>query len=523
MLTRVAVGQVRFNLPGLAADPRGVAAGRELLLRFVTLERLVAFLRLLSAERCPDEVWSGLRLYAARPHEGTREVLVRLPTPAGQVADLVASTTRLAGGTCFTGAGRHFVPWRDARAPLGYDAAVVAHDDGDLTIYTDGASAPWRQESELSLERLLLRLELRRRPGGVEAAFRALGGGPVGGEAEGGSATSSAGAEEASGPAVHLSVRRGLGPRLAELLFGAGVEGEVAICEPARQSAFSAPPIFWLFRIPALPPRLLGLCSRTPGVGMYLPVTEDILVAAGHEHPVHLASCRPALRGDRLLLLPAPPRPVIEVSPRPSFVGLGDLVKVKVPATEEARLAASARGKADGIEVPLRLEPVTSAGPAKAALVPWSQAVWLRRLLFALPPVAVRTYEVALLRPGVLVVAPERLEGLPFGQPLEEAAPGVLVPVGTRLRPALSPALLAERLGLSDGALCVFPDLTSSPFRVARRNFEQLERRAFAAPELPWAPPARAADRAAADGVAEPAPEIHNEPLGLFPLWGLKP
>ena len=143
--------------------------------------------------------------------------------------------------------------------------------------------------------------------------------------------------------------------------------------------------------------------------------------------------------------------------------------------------------------VPLRLEPVGEGPPRpRAVLVPWAQSGWLRRLLFALPASALRSYRVAFLEVGVLVLAGERMEGFPFGQLLEELIPGALVPVGTRLRPALSPDLLAERLGISEGSLCVFPALEAPPFRVARESFELLERRALARSDIPWATPADA-------------------------------
>jgi hypothetical protein len=216
---------------------------------------------------------------------------------------------------------------------------------------------------------------------------------------------------------------------------------------------------------------------------------------------------------------------VIEVSPRPSFSAIGDLVRIKIPAAEYAP-AGAGPGKRAGaqLEVPLRLEPSVD-GPARprAALVPWEQTRWLRRLLYALPPVAVRSYRVAFLRAGVLVLAPERLEGLPFGQPLEDTGRGVLVPIGQRLRPALSAELLAERLGLGSDAICVFPGAGAPPFRVALSAFEPLERRALARLEVAWAPRSSAvAETPPGPPPAEPPPEITNDPLGVLPLWGLK-
>ncbi|HEY0706662.1 MAG TPA: hypothetical protein VGG33_07695 [Polyangia bacterium] len=516
MLTRVTVGQVRFNLAGLSVDSRGVAAGKELLIRFVSLDRVVGFLRLLSAERTPDELWSSLSIVYARPAAGGREMIVRLAHPGGEIADLVASCARLAGGSPHTGTGRVFVPMRESRAPLGYDVAAVPSDEGDFCLVGTDGTTPFRQEGTLPFERLLLRLELRREPGGALATLEA-------GRAGGGDFP------------VIVSARRGLAPMLLQLLFREGVQARAAIVEPKDTGPFgSGHAVTWLFRIPGLPARLGAPCARTPGLRLYVPVLDDVLVEAGWQHPIHLAGARAALTGDRLLLLSAPPVSPLEVWPRPSFVDLADLVGIDLGAASPAPAAVRAvatvasppePGKNDdALVVPLRLEPLrTGTARVRAALVPWAQAPWVRRVLFALPAVALRSTRVAFVEAGVLVLGAERLEGFPFGQPLEEPQPGLLVPAGMRLRPALSPELLAQRLGIVDGALCVFPDRDAAPFRVPPTAFEPLERKALSRTDLPWASPPglRTSPPLASDPSAPP--EIENRPLGLLPLWGWRP
>ena len=39
--------------------------------------------------------------------------------------DRMAETARLVGGSTFTGTSRHFVQYRDAAAPFGYDATEL--------------------------------------------------------------------------------------------------------------------------------------------------------------------------------------------------------------------------------------------------------------------------------------------------------------------------------------------------------------------------------------------------------------
>lgn len=105
MLQRVVLGQVRFNLPGLAADARGVVSGKQLVARFASIDRLVAFLRVLSSEQNLDDFQPGLRIVYARGAAGTREAIVFLPGGASGLGDSVAHAARLAGGQLFTGSG----------------------------------------------------------------------------------------------------------------------------------------------------------------------------------------------------------------------------------------------------------------------------------------------------------------------------------------------------------------------------------------------------------------------------------
>src|SRR4029079_7946178 len=90
MLQRVVLGQVRFNLPGLVADARGVVVGRQLAARFAASDRLVAFLRLLSAEQSIDDLQPGLRIVYARGGAGTREAIVLMPVGSPGLADVAS-------------------------------------------------------------------------------------------------------------------------------------------------------------------------------------------------------------------------------------------------------------------------------------------------------------------------------------------------------------------------------------------------------------------------------------------------
>jgi hypothetical protein len=547
MLQRVALGQLRFNLPGLAVDARGVVGGKQLAVRFAAMDRLVGFFRALAAEQSLDDLQPGLRIVYARGTAGTREAVVLLPasTSASQLGDVVARAARLAGGQCFTGSGKHFVQFRDAGAPLGYDAAAASQEEADFVLYGAEHVVAYRVESELPFGKLLLRLSLQRDaaasfPAGpllvvarrglgplvAEYLHRAratslglartddLGGARAARAGLGGPARRPAGAFEGGPPADAGEAARRAGEPV--------LRAAAALCELPAGGALRGPRAFWLFRVEGAPPRLRGVLTRTPGLELYVPVTEHVAVAAGYRHPIGLESCRGSFSVDRLTLFPREGG-VLEITPRPVFTGIEDVVRLRPPAAREVeRAPARAEGRPD-VALTLRLEP--AADPrrrAVAALVPWARVPWLRRLCYALPAPALRGYRVAALERGVLVLAAGVLEGLPFGTLLDAAAPGadILVPLGTRIVPAVSAELLAERLGAQGGTLVVFPGAGAPPFRVAPELVEPLDRRALSqlvAPDFAATVPRD--DEAA----PPPAPvEIQNDPLGPMPLWGLE-
>ena len=530
MLHRVAVGQPRFNLPGLASDARGAAMGRQLVARFGAVDRLVSFLRVLSADESLDDLQPGFRIVYARSGAGTREAIVMMPATASELGEAAARAARLARGQLFTGAGKHFVQFRDAQAPLGYDVDGLVEADGDLVLYGLEQTVPYRIESELPLQKLLLRLSLVR----LHGPAAVLPEGPV-----------------------YVTARRGLGPVLAEYLHRLGNRGEgarelegggpatppgaavggrggggglsaepgaaaeplrasAALCETVGASAFSPGTTFWLFRIERLPPRLHGLLRRTPGIDVYVPVTNHVAVAAGFRHPIHLESCRASFPSDRLHLFS--PRGVVEVAPLPALAAVEDLVRILPPASERAEPRAAAPGGRADLAVALRLEPGGGPGRAVAALIPWTQAAWLQRLVYALPPSALRVYRVALLKRGILIRSAEGLEGMPFGTLLQLGAPEVLIPLGTRLVPAVSQAILSERLGAVGGAMVLFPGLGTAPLRILAEAIVPFERRLLA--ELEPAVANLEALGQRERPVEEPV-VIENEPLGPMPLWGL--
>ncbi len=324
---------------------------------------------------------------------------------------------------------------------------------------------------------------------------------------------------------MYVTARRGLGTVVAGILHRAGgylrepaeaMQATAALCESAAPSAFSSGASFWIFRVERLPPRLYQLLSTTPGLELYLPVTDNVAVAAGYRHPIHLEACRASFAADRLHLFS--PRSVTEVAPLPAFAAIEDLIRIRAPSPEVVdRREAVPAGRPD-LAVALRLEQAGEARPPVATLIPWGKVAWLQRLVYALPPTALRAYRVVLLKRGVLVRAADVLDGIPFGTLYQLGAPEVLVPLGTQIRPAASPQVLAERLGATGGAMVLFPELNVPPVRILPEAISPFDRRLLAEIE-----PALANLESAGRREREPDEpvEIENEPLGPMPLWGL--
>ena len=257
---------------------------------------------------------------------------------------------------------------------------------------------------------------------------------------------------------------------------------------PKRKGRFTGRPAFWLFRLEEVPKRLLGVLGGTPGLTLFAPVAENVALAVGYRHPVHLGSCKQVFPTDRLFLFSPGPAGVTVINPAPTFSPVADLVRLEPleqVAPEDTRPAiARPTGRLE-LVVPLRLEPgPTGAGRAVATIVPWPRLGWLRSLCYALPPSALRGYRLAALERGLLVVAPDALAGFPFGQLLYAPAAGLLVPLGWELRPAVSPDELAIRVGATGGAIVVFPGPGEAPFRIPPDSIESLEARALSDPRL---------------------------------------
>ncbi|HTJ47137.1 MAG TPA: hypothetical protein VL463_33780 [Kofleriaceae bacterium] len=490
-LEHVAQGQARFMTPGVAPDPRGVLLGRFAILLFPTLEGVVSWLRMYSSEASLDELATGLAIQRVRTPLASRELVVRIPAVSSYTCDRAARLAKLVGGSTFTGTAKHFVRYRDDRSPYGYDAVDVGAvpAGNDFVLHGDELSQSYRLEGEIPLATLVFRLSVRQVPGAKRLSID-------------------------DRVELLLAVQRGLGDGLIRYLWRNKIDAEVGLVSPKAGSAFEEQGrSYLLFRVRNLPERILELFLGTPGIDVFRPVSSSAAVAVGWAHPIDLASCASIFppetfhlffSGDRVDALPGP----LQLSRIADLTRIDlELEKPKDPQQQTAK-------PADPVAVPLRLAP--ALGPPRrvtGALIPLSQAAWLKRLVFLLPPPSLRGHRIAVTDRGIVVVGSEGVDVIPLGQLLCELAPGLLVPLGMDVVPRVSPDVLAKSLGHAAGVLTVLP-AGAAPFQVAETALVPLERRAIAKIEVERAEATDVSADAAAD------PDLVNDPVGRFALWG---
>jgi hypothetical protein len=518
MLERVALGQSRFMTPGVAPDPRGVLLGRYGLMLFATLEGVVSWFRLYSAEAALDELLPELEIHQARTPLGSREMLVRIPAASSYAMDRAARCARLVGGATYTGTSKHFVKYRDDRSPYGYDAAEIhaLPKGADLMVHGLDFTQTYAREGQLPFDRLLFRLSLRRVPGGLDL-----------------------GPDERS--ELVLVVERGLGDGVIRYLWRNRVTTELGLVQPRGDSALGhagAEPSYLLMRVRDLPARMLELFAATPGIDVFRWAAPQVAVQAGFSHAIDLSSCASVFDASRVYLFwgragharygtahatAHAPRPGADAD-RIDRVDVIDGPLELSSIEHFTRVSISAEDvRAEGA---LDLEIVTEVGvnielaPSLAAprhvigaLIPLEQRHMLKRLVYFLPQTSLHGHRVVVTDRGILVITTEDIDVLPLGQLLCELTPGLLVPLGMDLVPRVAPAVLAQSLGHESGKLTVFPH-RATPFQIPESALVPLERRALARIEVEIATPVDARVERGDE------PTLANEPVGRFALWG---
>lgn len=496
MLEHVALGQSRFMTPGVAPDPRGVVLGRFGVLVFPTLEGVVSWFRLYSAESSLDELLPGMEIVRARTPLASREMLLRIPASSSYAMDRASRCAHLVGGTVYTGSTKHFVKYRDERSPYGYDTTEISAlpAGADYMVHGDGFIQTYTRETQLDFDKLLFRLSLRRVPGGDDLSPE----------------------DRAE---LLVAIESGLGDGVIRYLWRNRVDAEVGFTRPQTASSFDdfgASRGYLIGRVRNLPDRILDLFLATPGIDVFRPLAANVGVHVGYRHVIDLGSCASVFDqerfylfwgyGDRVDLIDGP----LELS------AIEHLTRVDIDLErppDDRELSAS---KVNPIGVTVKLAPsLTPPRKVVGALIPTAKAAWVKRLVYALPKSILRGHRVAVTDHGILVVAAADIDIVPLGQPLAELAPGLLVPLGMDLTPRVSPEVLARTLGHGAGLLTIFPH-QGNPFQVSETDLVPLERQALARIEVERGLSVEVGLDAPGD------PSVVNDPVGRFALWGYR-
>ncbi|HEY6723363.1 MAG TPA: hypothetical protein VI197_05000 [Polyangiaceae bacterium] len=481
MLQKVAIHQTRLRIPGVGVDARGVCMGARGLVLLPGLDRLVAFLAIYTREVALTQVLASMKPEVVRSALGAREVAMSFDAVSSDVMDRVAAVARLTGAFTFTGTTRHFVQYRDAAAPFGYDAVELLKSNAELCLYHDTFSQAYDLERTLELRQLVERL--------------------------------SAEPTQASGfdsGAAWVLAAAGLGPPLVRHFAAAGIAARAALLAPKSELGLGSSP--WLFRLDAVPPRLRGLLTRTPGLSLFLEKTEGAAVAFGYEHPWALAAL-PVFRPGELVLFPGENRPALVLELPSVFAPVATLVEpraarllpedaVQVPAAGLPRVATRVR----------LLPSVAASRRLAAARLVGAETEQLRKLSYIVSPQTLSEARIAATDQGVFLIQPVAGPAIPLGALYAEAGDRIYVPLGYELVSRLAPELLLASMQVPEGHLLFFHgDGTSSALPAAA--FAPLAQ-ALLDPST-WTEPTARAFR---EELAAQLPTLWLDTLGLRPL-----
>jgi hypothetical protein len=484
MLERVAVHQTRLRTPGIGLDPRGVALGARGLVLLPSIEGLVAFLALYTSSASLEDLLRSLAIEVVRSRLGTREVALSFAADRSERMDRVAEVARLAGGYTFTGTSRHFVQYRDAAAPFGYDAPELASSDASLLLYHGLFSQAYEVERRVDLRALLMRLQLHPDP--------------------------RAGREP--GPRW-IVAEEGLGAALLHYLVRSAVQAEVGVAEWPPSSSFDdgAPVRRYLFRLPVLPERLVPLFTSTPGLTVLVPAADGAAVEVGYRHPVSLRAC--PVFGESLVLFRGGRREPLELARAPVLGDVVALARVTLRADEGAPVGAPAPAPLPSIAVALRLVPTLEPWRrVTATSIAADELPLLRRVAYALGPETLRRARIAFTTEGAFLLHSGGVEAIPVGIFFRELRQGLFIQAGYDALPAVTPDVLFRALGApADHVLFVLRDGRARG--VPASAFVSLEVALLEAQA--WAP---LAAEALAPALDTALPEVWLGSVGLLPM-----
>jgi hypothetical protein len=486
MLDRVAVHQTRLRTPGLGLDAKGVALGAKGLVLLPSIDRLVAFLALYTRQGSLNDILRSLVVEVVKSKLGAREVTLTFGAESSDRMDRISEVARLAGGYTFTGTSRHFVQYRDAAAPFGYDIGQITPSDAALALYHNAFSQVYDVERKIDVRSLLLRLEPHPDPSTAREP----------------------------GPRW-IAAEAGLGPALIHYLVRSSVDAEVGVAEwPPASSFDDAPVVRYLFRVPEVPARMLPLLSHTPGLGVFLPVAPGAAVEVGYRHPVNLRAC-PVFTEAGLALFRGRGQDVLELERLPALGDVSAFARVELRREVATARAPGSAPRNESVSIALRLLPTSE--PWRSVTASWirpEEMPLLRHVAYALGPETLRRAQIALTPQGAFLRQPLGIEGIPVGEFFREIRPGLHIPAGYDAVPAVAPEVLYRALGSPSGQV-LFIGRDGRAVGVPGDAFVPLETALLEAQA--WAP-VTALSAGLASALATELPEVVLDGVGIRPF-----
>ncbi len=445
MLERVALHQTRLRTPGIGLDAKGVAVGAKGLVLLPSLDRLVGFLALYTASAPLTDILGSLSIDIVRSQLGHREVTLTFSAEGSDRMDRIASLAALSGGYTFTGTNRHFVQYRDASAPFGFDVSEIAPTNAPIALYHSQFSQDYAFEKKVELATLLLRLQPRLAPSTVED------GGPR-----------------------WICTEAGLGPALIHYFVRSLVQAEVGVAQWPPASEFDEGPVRrYVFRLEQIPARMNQLLGATPGIGVFVPEGPNAAVEIGFEHPINLRAC-PVFATAGLVLLRGGGREPIIIDEMPALGPVTAFARIEMHGPLPG--GRGRRGTLESVAVPLKLAPdtepwrnvgATCVGPDDLGL--------LRQLAYRLGRRALEETTIAFTDDGAFLLREYGIESIPVGDFYRRVHPHIFVSAGYTPVPAVAPEVLHRAFGSPDQDL-IFLHRDGSRVGVKRSAFVPLDR-----------------------------------------------
>jgi hypothetical protein len=256
------------------------------------------------------------------------------------------------------------------------------------------------------------------------------------------------------------------------------------------------------------------LLTRTPGLGVFLPVAPGAAVEIGFRHPVNLRAC-PVFDEGGLVLFRGHGDDVLELDRLPALGDISAFARVELRKEVLSARHPDAALKPKGVSIALRLLPSTE--PWRSVTASWirpDEMSLLRHVAYALGPDTLRKTRIALTAEGAFLRHPTGIEGIPVGEFFREIRAGLYIPAGWDAVPAVAPDVLYRALGSPSGQV-IFLSRDGRAVGVPGEAFVPLETALLEAQA--WAPLSALSEGLTA-ALATELPEVFLAGAGIRPL-----